>query len=295
MSKHILIIVNTVARDYRNFKYNIKQIENYAKERRVDLDIVETKKAADAAAFAEQALLDNIDIIVAAGGDGTIYEIINSMKEKKCPLGIIPIGTSNVFASEMGIPSDPLDAFNLILKERPIAIDIGKVNDKKFIFTAGCGLDSFTIKNLDFKLKNIFGRPSFIFTGIKSFFSYSFPQLTIHIPESDVFEAAYQIIINNIKNYGGNYTLAPNASVFDGLLDILILKKKDVFSNIRYVLSVPFEEHLKYRDIAYYQARKIIIKSESPLPIHLDSEIATSTPAIVEVLPRALDVIIPIS
>lgn len=100
-------------------------------------------------------------------------------------------------------------------------------------------------------------------------------------------------MINNTKSYGGNYMLAPKASVFDGLLDVIILKRRDVFSNIRYLLSVPLEEHLKYRDISYYQTKKVILKAEQPISIQLDSEVGVTTPAEVEIIPRGLSVILP--
>jgi len=291
--RKILIIVNSIARAYKEFLADEKRVIKLAADNYVAIEIYKTKKAGDASLRTAEAVNEGFSLIIAAGGDGTIFEIINALGDHDIPIGIIPIGTSNVFASEMNIPKDVYLSFSLLLHNSPIKVDLGRVNDKKFIFTAGCGLDSFTINNLDFRFKTIFGRPSFVLTGIKSFFQYKFPKITLNFPDENIIEAGYQVMINNTKSYGGNYMLAPKASVFDGLLDVIILKRRDVFSNIRYLLSVPFEEHLKYRDISYYQTKKVILKAEQPVNIQLDSEVCAVTPAEVEVIPRGLSVILP--
>lgn len=296
----IKLIINPLAgvqkRNINKLKRNIlpeqrteKKIEEFFEENNIKIDISRTKKAGDGTILAKKA--KNYDIVIAAGGDGTINEVINGL-DAKTKLGIIPIGSGNVFAKELKIPLQTRKACEVILKEKTKKVDLGTINNKKFIFVAGIGFDAHAITNMKPKLKGLIGKHSYTVAGLKTLFQHKPEELDIKINGKKQ-EKGYFAIISNVKRYGGNIKITPEAELDDGYLDLCIFKNKDVWSIMKYVVGAASGTISKIKEIKQYKIKKAEIKSKNRVLFHTDAEIGGTTPVKISVLPKKLEIITP--
>ena len=130
-------------------------------------------------------LSESPDLLVAWGGDGTINEVVNGMFGSEIPLGVLPGGTANVFASEMKLPSHISDAIRLIGKAKTTRISVGQANHRYFILMAGIGFDSTVIANTDFGLKKRFGKFAFGVSALQTARSYDFPKFVVRVDDQE--------------------------------------------------------------------------------------------------------------
>ncbi|MBC8501035.1 MAG: diacylglycerol kinase family lipid kinase [DPANN group archaeon] len=267
-----------------------RKIEEFFKKKELEIDIAHTKKAGDATNIAKRS--KNYDIIIAAGGDGTINEVINGIENYKTKLGIIPIGSENVVSKELKIPTQINEACNIILKGKTKKIDLGLINNKKFIFVVGIGFDAHAITNVKREVKRLIGKHSYTIAGLKTLFEHKPEELKIKIDNKKE-ETGYFAIISNVKRYGGNIKITPEAELDDGYLDLCIFKNRDVWSVMKYVIGVASGQISKLKEIKHYKIKKADIKAKNKVLYHTAAEIGGTTPVKVSVLPRKLEIIVP--
>ena len=159
-TKIVKMIYNPVAgqRHHRRFSKIVKLLKANFKK----LEILETSGKGHAIALA-QGLEKNIDLLLIAGGDGTINEVLNGINNKKIVIGIIPIGTANVFANELGIPKNPNHLITTLMQGKIEQLSIGNVNNKKFIQMAGLGFDAHVVRDVSKSLKNKIGKLAYVY------------------------------------------------------------------------------------------------------------------------------------
>lgn len=288
----IKIIINPAA---GRVKLNrvLPAIRNYFLKHGTIHDISITKNPGDARKLARQSAIEGTDIIVAAGGDGTVNEIVNGIHGTQAALGIIPIGTINILANELKIPLNINAACKTILYGDIKKIDLGKAGSHKFILMAGFGLDAYAIYRVDVKLKKYIGGLAYILAGLYSAFRYPPHKIKINIDNSKIKDEGYFAIIGNAGAYGGIYKMAPYAKLDDGLLDICIFKRSGPIECIRYLAGVTLGQHLKFPDVEYYRGKTIRLTSDKNVLIHTDGDLTGSLPMTVSVLPAAIKVIVP--
>jgi len=266
----------------------IKIIVDFFKKQRIKLNISQTKKEGDGIIIASKS--SKYNLIIVAGGDGTINEVINGLNYKT-KLGIIPTGSENVFAKEMKIPTNIVKACEVIIKKQTKLVDIGIANKNKFVFSCGIGFDAHAITKVKTIMKKFFGKHSYKFAGIKTLFEHRAEKLSIKCDDKQY--EGYFAIISNLKKYGGNIILSPNAEVNDGKLDVSIFTKKDFLSNVKYLFGAVRGNISKLQNIKQLQAKKIIVTSKKNVLYHTDAEIKGTTPVSISVLPSKLKLIVP--
>lgn len=255
----------------------------------------------------EAACRKNYDLLIAGGGDGTLNLVINAIKSassspekaQDIPLGFIPLGISNVFALEVGIPQDPLEACKVILKANVKKLDIGKITMGNkacyFISMAGIGFDAEVVQRVNSKLKNLLGVGAYIIRGVYDFVKYNPPPFYIQRDNGSL-EKSFLAIICNAKHYGGRFTITPEAEITDGYLDICLLKNHRRRKLLPFIFGVVTNHpHLKSKNTTRFKAKKIRIhpSTEKSLPIQIDGDPGGSLPAEFEVYPHALNMILP--
>src|SRR5690554_5614581 len=189
----------------------------------------------DAERAAAEAVDRGFDIIIAAGGDGTLYEVINGMagKENRPKLGIIPLGTTNDFARALGIPKFWEFACDLIIAQNTRSIDVGKANDRYFINIAGGGSMTELTYEVPSKLKTMIGQLAYYMKGLEKLPSLRPIEIEVKSPEFEGVEDVMLFLVANSNSVGGFEKLAPLASLDDGLLDVLILRKCNLAEFLR--------------------------------------------------------------
>ncbi|MCR8636562.1 MULTISPECIES: diacylglycerol kinase [Paenibacillus] len=248
----------------------------------------------DATLAAADAIERGFDIIIAAGGDGTLHEVINGVAEKsyRPPLGIIPLGTTNDFARALNIPRSWEGAVDVILQQHAPFIDVGKMNQRYFINIAGGGSMTELTYEVPSKLKTMIGQMAYYMKGIEKLPRLRPIELYIRTDAGDLHEEVMLFLISNSNSVGGFERLAPDASLNDGLFDVLILKKCNLAEFIRVVSLALRGEHLGDPNIIYLQTRTIQVTSPDYVQINLDGEFGGTLPCVFTNLPSHIQIFI---
>lgn len=249
-----------------------------------------TKGEADATKAAEVAVERKFDLIVVAGGDGTINEVIMGIAEKehRPKLGIIPAGTTNDFARALHIPRETKQAADIIAKGIEKPIDIGKINGRYFINIAGGGDLTELTYDVPIKLKTALGQLAYYLKGIEMLPSLK-PVTTKIEYDGEVFEGDIMLfLVSNTNSVGGFEKLAPNALIDDGYFDLLILKKVNLAEFLRLATAALRGNHLSDESVIYRQAKHIKITPEEKMLLNVDGEYGGELPGEIVNLQRHL-------
>jgi len=253
-----------------------------------------TRGEGDAAQAAAIAVERGFDVVIAAGGDGTLHEVVNGLAEKsgRPPLGILPLGTTNDFARALGIPRRWDRACDVIVGGRTLAIDIGKVNDRYFLNIAGGGSLTELTYEVPIRLKTAIGQLAYYVKGLEKL-----PRLrpiTVDVEAGDrrFREVVMLFLVCNSNSVAGFERLAPDASIRDGMLDVFLLKKCNLADFLRVVSLALRGEHLGDPHLVHFRADRLQIVSPDHVQLNLDGEFGGTLPCTISVLPRHLDVIV---
>ncbi|MCM3669681.1 diacylglycerol kinase [Mesobacillus maritimus] len=255
-----------------------------------------TTGAGDATYAARVAVERRYDLVIAAGGDGTISEVVNGIAEQEYrpKIGIIPTGTTNDFARALHIPRDIDAATNIIVKGEMIPVDVGRINDKYFINIAGGGRLTELTYDVPIKLKTMLGQLAYYLKGIEMLPSLKATEVHIEY-DGKLFEGEVMLFLIGLTNsVGGFEKLAPNASINDGMFSLLILRKTNLADFIRIASLALRGEHLSDPKLIYTKANRIRVKSKDRVQLNLDGEYGGDTPAEFENLYRHIEVFVPL-
>lgn len=250
-----------------------------------------THRPAHAQILARQAVEEGFATIVAAGGDGTINEVVNGIAGSDAALGVLPVGTMNVFATELGIPDNLDAALHIIRRRRTRAIDLAHANDRFFVQLAGVGFDAQIVANTDWEFKKNFGPLSYVVTA-GHLLSQKPPRLHLELGSGETMEGSF-VLVGNGRHYGGPFVFFPSASLCDGALDICLFKKVSYLDVFRYLHGVLTGAHTKMPDVAYFTARSLRVFSDTNVPVEVDGELHGKVPVHFSVEPRVLRVVVP--
>ncbi|MEJ9210703.1 diacylglycerol kinase [Bacillus smithii] len=278
------------------FKKHLPQVLQKLENAGYETSAHATTGEGDAIRAAKIAVERRYDIVVAAGGDGTLNEVVNGLAEQEYrpKLGVIPMGTTNDFARALQIPRDIEKAVDIIVKGDTLPVDIGRMNDRYFINIAGGGRLTELTYEVPSKLKTMMGQLAYYIKGIEMLPSIKATELTIEY-DGKLFEGEVMLFLIALTNsVGGFEKLAPDASINDGLFTLLILKKTNLAEFLRIATLALRGEHLSDDHVIYTTANRVKVRSSEKVLINLDGELGGEAPAEFENLYRHLDVFVPI-
>ncbi len=254
-----------------------------------------TKCEGDAINAARKAAERGYDLVVAAGGDGTINEVINGLAEmpERPKLGIIPVGTTNDFARAIHVPRSIDKACDILVEGHTMPLDIGKVNDKYFMNIAGGGRITELSYEVPSKLKTVLGQLAYYLKGIEMLPSLRPTRVSIEYDGKMYDGEVMLFLVSNTNSVGGFEKLAPDASYYDGMFDLLILKKINLADFVRIASQALRGDHLKDQNIIYTKANRIKVKTDDKIQLNLDGEYGGLAPAEFVNLYHHLEVIVP--
>ena len=267
-------------------------IDKYIDKDKFNPNFVFTAYIGHAAELAEEAATKNFDVIVAAGGDGTINEVATKVLKHNKVLGILPLGSGNGLARFLKIPKNIRYALSIINKLKIDHIDTAEFNGKCFFNLAGIGFDAHLSAVFSKDKKR--GLSGYVKLGFQEMFNYKAQNYLINVDGKTYKRKAFAISIANSSQYGNDVYIAPNASVKDGLLDVCIIKP---FS----ILKLPILSYVMLRGTAetsdmvdIIKGRHIYITRETEGAVHVDGEplqMGKQIEAVVK--PLSLKVIVP--
>ena len=283
----ILVILNPAARGERA---NAQRDKIAALSLRLVVQL--TNSPGDARAMARQGVLDGYSTIVAAGGDGTVNEVVNGLAGSEVNFGILPVGTMNVFATELGIPQNDLaKAWQIIDAGRIRQVDLPRAGDEYFVQLAGAGLDAEVVQRTTPDSKKALGPMSYLLT-LAQVAARKPPIVHIDPVDGPPREGSF-VLVGNGRLYGGPFVLFKDARLDDGLLDVLVFQNQSHWDLIRYFQAIAFGNHPGLPDVEYFQTRGLRLLSREYVPMELDGELTGSLPCELGFSSRKLNVFVP--
>lgn len=255
---------------------------------------LETAGPGDATRLAREAVAAGFDRVCAIGGDGTVNETINGLAGSETPLAIIPTGTVNILAMELGIPLEPPDAVRLLATGTVSWIDLGLAGDRYFALMAGVGMDAAVVAALNPMMKKALKEAAFAVQGVATYLTHEDPLIRVSSDERSV--DGYFAVFGNSSNYGGAFGITPLADMRDGLLDVCVLKDKSFVSTVWYWTAALINAHIKHPKVEYFHTERASIaavEQGKEVLVQTDGEVAGKLPMECRVVPRALRVVVP--
>ncbi len=286
------VIFNPAARGEKS-----QRLRRFLDSKRNDhVTLAPTEKGGDASRLAAQAVADGYELIVAAGGDGTINEVINGIGTSGASLGILPFGTVNVFAQDLGIPRKTEEAWAVIERGRARSVDLAgaESNGKTrfFVQLAGVGFDARAVRVASWALKKKIGPLSYVWAGLKTL-REKHASVKVRVNATGFSASGVAVLVGNGRFYGGPFRLFPDARMDDGLLDVCVFEKGGYFDVLRYGQGILRGVHTGFADVRYFQAKEFVCSAAQAVPFELDGEDAGEVPVCFSVMPRALRVMAP--
>jgi diacylglycerol kinase (ATP) len=282
-----VVILNPAAHSDRAIRWR-SQVESLARE----CPVRATTHPGEAELFARHAADEGFEKIVAAGGDGTINEVVNGLAGTTAMLGLLPVGTVNVFAMELGLPLHNLQScWEIIQGDHTRLVDLPSANGKYFVQLAGVGLDAQAVKETSLALKRNFGPLSYLISAAQ-IAARQPPRLFVESENSSVAESSF-VLVGNGRHYGGPFPFFKHAVIDDGLLDIVAFKQLGYLEIIKYLQDVFFSSEIRLPEVEYFQTRRLRITSDQDVPVELDGELVGNCPVEFEIRDRRLRVLAP--
>jgi len=246
-------------------------------------------------ALAREAASRGAAGVIACGGDGTVGEVASGLAGTGVPLGILPAGTMNLFAREIGIPGRLEAAAAVVAAGRTRPVDLGRVGDRTFILCGGAGLDARVLAAVSPSLKRRLGKFSYFLLAPLEALRYDYPPIQVVIDGGPTLVAT-QVILANVRHYGDGYDLAPASTPDDGLLDACLFLGRGVRDYVRYASRLRRGRHLTLPDVRLHQGRSFLLRPANPsdrIPFQVDGDYLCDLPVDVQVLPAAVSVFAP--
>ena len=238
-------------------------------------------------------LRQRADLVIVCGGDGSVSSAALAAVESKLPLGILPMGTANDLARTLDIPTDLRRAADVIVAGQTRRIDVGTVNGHAFFNVASIGLSTELARSLDPGLKRRFGRFGYAIAAARVLSRAD--RFTARITEKGrrIEASTYQIAVGNGRHYGGGNVVEASATIDDGHLDLYSLEMRNVWKLALMLRSFRNGRHGAWHEVRTARCVEFDVETDDEMPVNVDGEIVTATPAHFKVLPRAIEVYAP--
>lgn len=292
--KNIHIIINPAA----GKKEAVLPIINESmKEAGIKWEVSVTKGAGDGLQMAKAAVKEGVDAVAVYGGDGTLMEVISGLMGSEVPLIILPGGSANILATELGIPKDLKEACVLI-SQSPLeikTIDVGQLNKRYFISRISVGFEADMVKGADRKSKNKIGMFAYAFSAFAALKKLKHPHYHLKIDGKEYEAQGLTCIVTNVGNLGfTTISLDKHIDVGDGLLDVIIVRKANI-SLFNHIITTLLrrERPDNLELVEHWQGKDISISSTLKQMVECDGEILEKVPLNVKIIPAAIRILVP--
>ncbi|HJZ48081.1 MAG TPA: diacylglycerol kinase family protein [Roseiflexaceae bacterium] len=288
-----LIVFNPIAGQANSFEQDIQAARDVWREQGWQVDLRPTAGPGDGTQIAREAARQGYHLVVAAGGDGTVNEVVNGLAGTETALAALPIGTVNVWVRELGLPLQPRAAAEALLNAQIRTIDLGRAGDRYFLLMCGVGFDAAVTAEVRADEKRRFGALAYLLRAANLAGRFRGTPARITLDGRKVRGRVLMIVLGNSQLYGGVVKITARASLDDGLLDVCIIKGNSLWSAPLRALSVVRRRYSLDPEIEYHRAREIKISARRPLPVQVDGDHIGQTPMTFAAVPGALRALLP--
>lgn len=262
----------------------------------LDWDIAITKKAGDASRLAQEAAASGeVDIVAIYGGDGSVMEAAAGLIGSDVPLAILPGGTNNVMSVELGVPKPLADAAALIAgaPARIKPVDMGRLNDHLFILRVGIGYEAVINETADREMKDRYGGFAYSLAGLKALKDPPIANYKLTLDgQVEEIEGLWVMVANSASLGSPNLNLVHQIDVGDGLLDVIVVRQRDLDSLLSVVTSIADVKRVG-KPLPHWQVREVMVEADPPMAVTGDGEIWEPTPLVGSVVPHAVKILVP--
>ncbi|MGB8226817.1 MAG: diacylglycerol kinase family protein [Sedimentisphaerales bacterium] len=290
---YISLIINTSAGASCE-KLTVKKFIEYLQQKGFKIKIDYTESLSHAQELAAQSAVKyDCSMVIVAGGDGTIREVVHGLEGSDKPMMLLPCGTENLLANELGYKTTLKNAISTFEAEVLRPLDLCKANDKFFTSVGGVGFDGEIVKLVDMQRKGNITHLHYFWPIWQTFWSYDFPKITVEVENETVFSDRGIVIFGNISRYALGLPILQIADYSDGLLDLCIYRCHSKPHLLKHSLITTLKSHRKSKNVIYKQCKRIKIYSDSPLKTELDGDPGPELPLEVTIIPQAVKILVP--
>lgn len=305
---HAALIYNPAAGGGRLRKqiHHLEEAQKILLRDRIETTLLVTGEPGDATEFARQSVADGYDLVIASGGDGTNNEVVNGMAGSNVPLAVLPSGTANILAKELGIPWDVRRAAELIARARPLRIALGSMEPlagpaehadngaprRYFLCVGGAGADGALVYSLDLGAKEKTGILAYWLEGARQIVSYRFPPFRIISRERSL--DATLVVVGRTKHYGGPFQITTGASLFEPQFEVVAVTARNPFNFLSYLPALWFGYLRRRGDVHFWKTDALRCEPTNGI-VHaqLDGEPAGRLGVAFRIVPSALTLMVP--
>lgn len=260
-------------------------------QRGVAAELFETAARGDA--FTRlRSLEEGIDLIVSVGGDGTLREVLEGLVDTEIPVGILPFGTANVVAAQLGLPRDVHHHVEILLRKRTTRIDAARVNGHLSVLVTGVGFDGLAVKDVEEHRRGPITKLSYVSAVLRTLGAYRPPRLRVELDDRRLPGEYGLVMIGNTQHYGGILHLAEETRIDDGRFEVYLFPEGTRLELFRALVRGVFRR-LPGGAVTMHQARRVRVESDEPVPYQVDGDLGGTTPVELEVAPNQYRLVIP--
>jgi lipid kinase YegS len=267
--RHLVLVLH----GERAFLPPVRHLVEWVREKGHTVEPRVTWERGDAERFARSAAsTPEVDAVLACGGDGTVNEVLNGLAGTNTPMGIIPLGTANDFARQVGIPADADHAMDVVLQRTPERIDTASHNGRRFLNVSTGGVGAEATAETPADAKRALGPIAYAITAVRKLADLQPQRARFHGPDFDLETEFLLFAVGNARATGAGTLITPEASVRDGLLDLCVVEDMGRREFARLALLVRKGEHLEDERVHYLQVPWLRIDADEPITVNADGE-----------------------
>ena len=265
-----------------------------AAARQAGIEMIEytTRCPEDATRYA-RTIADKSHAAVVWGGDGTVNEVVNALAGTDVPILACPVGTENLLAGELRIPSDPRRIVEIVRAGYALDCDVGVINGRNFMLITGVGFDGEVVRRLSAVRTGHISHLSYFWPIWRTFWEHDFPRLRVFADGREVFDDVGLAFVGNISRYAVGLRICSEAEFDDGLLDLVIFHCHKQVGLMLHAAWTMLRVHPLKGNVLYYQCKRIRIETDKPVPSQVDGDVGPSTPLDISVAPTRVKLLIP--
>ena len=295
-----MVLVNSAAGGGRARVY-LSRIQEVFESFQIHAQFVMTSSAPELESFAQNAISQGQRVLLAMGGDGTFQALANAAFGADVVLGVLPLGGGNDFAAALGLPNDPIKAAEAVLGGQPRSVDLVRVltadgQTRLYAGGGGVGLDAEAARYASGAYRHLPGRLRYIASALRALAGYVPLDVRIEFPGNNLptFEARSMLAAAlNSPTYGAGLRLAPDATIDDGTLHVVIIEELSKFGVLRLLPRLMGSGELRTSRVKRWRVARVRLTTDRPCLFHGDGEILGPTPVEIEVVPKAIRVLAP--
>jgi diacylglycerol kinase (ATP) len=260
-----------------------------------------TRGRGSATQLARQAIADGCELVICCGGDGTINEVVNGMAGSAVPLAVLPAGTANILAKELGLPWTMTRAAQRLTRCCPRRIALGQLESQTggaarfFVCVGGAGPDGVLVYSVNEALKTYTGQGAYWWEGFRQLFRYRFPLFRVTAPELARAQAVSMVIVGRTAHYGGPFQITTGANLFEDCFEVVLVQTRSRLRYLSYLPSIALHRLRRRSGVHFFKTRTLHCEplGDDTVYTQVDGEAAGRLPCVFTIVPDALTLMVP--